>query len=84
MIRILRYANIWTAEKLIDEMNTLQIDSPNIKPADISRYENGESFPSEPTIQKLCHAFKVSPSFLFISEETHPETIEYLVKLLPK
>ena len=84
MIRILRYANEWTAKDLINAMNKSKTKSPKIEPAHISQYEKGQVFPSKPVIDKLCKAFKISPSFLFISQDTHPETIKYLTKLIIK
>ena len=77
MIRILRYANGWTEEDLVNEMQSSN-------PASITRWEQGKVLPKRKALNKLCEAFNVSPSFLFISEETHPETIRYLIKLLPK
>jgi len=86
MIKILRYANNWTHGELAKAMNEIKIESPKKEPkiraADISRYESGEVYPGEIALKKLCKAFKVSPSFIFISRDTHPETIEYLVKLI--
>ena len=84
MIRILRYANGWTAKDLIEKMEESGMESAEIAESRISEYENGTTFPSKPVIKKLCYAFKVSPSFLFISQKTHPETIRYLVKPITK
>lgn len=77
MIRILRYANGWTEEDLVKEMKCSS--APNI-----TRWEQGKVLPKRKYLNKLCKAFEVSPSFLFISEETHPEIIQYFEKLIKK